>query len=245
MLSEITCPKCTKTLNTSLFNINTGFGRCDRCEALFSSEDIGLGQSPQIHNLPPKAIPHQVDTVEQSSSHGETTIVRKGSNPALKAFMTFFSIFWNAVSWGVMGSMYWDFFANGGSFHFAMMMPHPLIGIAIAYYTLTLWINKTTFHIDQEKLTVKTGPLKWFGDSVTLRSQIESIFIKEDVAMTKNGHPVYSLNLFAKLKSGDEVKILRNSSNKKELYFIESILERSLGLRDDAREDQYLRPSGS
>jgi hypothetical protein len=235
MLEKITCPKCKKTLSTMVFNIETNIGRCDYCACLFSGSDIGLGQNTTSSFQKPV-----IKEAKRVSCHREGSalvITRSWYQSGLFGFLLLFGGIFFGVSLAIMTPLYLDFFKEG-KFHFAMLFPHPFIGIGALYYASCVLVNKTRIVVDGREVKANHGPLPWFGSKSIARHEIESISLKEYTSYTKNNVPVFSFSIEIHKKGGAVLTLLKGISEKQQALYIEQNLESFMGLADKPELDR-------
>jgi len=112
-------------------------------------------------------------------------------------FLLFFCIFWD----GFLIAWYTGLGLSGGVDIVFMLFPliHVAVGLGLTYYTVALFINKTTIKVNQDAIEIKHAPLPWFGAKTIETKNIKQLYVKEKANRGKNG-TTYTYQLFAQQK---------------------------------------------
>jgi hypothetical protein len=95
--------------------------------------------------------------------------------------VTFFCIAWDAflVRW------YWTALADPTHSRalFALVFPigHVAVGVVLTYYTLALYLNRTTIRLDHREAIVEHRPLPWRGARRASLEGLRSVYYREVV----------------------------------------------------------------
>ncbi len=145
-------------------------------------------------------------------------------------FFLFFSIFWNAISWTIFGGM----LSSGAPlFAIAMLSFHLLAGIGLAYFTLSLFMNKTSIDVTDNVFNMTHGPIPTWKKSHQYDIQdIEQLYVKKKIKIQK-GKEKETIILRAKLTEGRDIELLNLPTSKvQDLQKLEEEIEEFLGLVD-------------
>lgn len=131
-------------------------------------------------------------------------------------FLLFFSLFWNSI-------LFVFLFVVPFPAKFALGF-HLAAGVAIGWYTLCLFLNKTTFVITPRDFSLTTKPIFAFGyGAVTInRGDFKQIYVREHKKRSKNG-----VNFQYKLH------LLENNDRSRELPFSCTDPEQALFIRHE------------
>jgi hypothetical protein len=143
-------------------------------------------------------------------------------------FLLFFCLMWN----GMLISFYGILFA-AGSPPMLLLFPslHVMAGAFITYFTLAGFVNRTTFTIEADHLTVRHGPLPWRGNVDVSTASLTQLFCTEQVSRSRNGTTVrYGVD--AVLKDGRHLKLASGLDAREQALYIEQSIEKHLGIQD-------------
>ncbi len=169
------------------------------------------------------------DKIQVIDDHHDLSISYKWMSPKAY-FLFFFSIMWNGflLFWYSMTFI-------GGAPLIALLFPliHVVIGVGLGYYSLALFLNKTTLNVSGDNLKIKHSPLPWLGNNLNLDvNDLEQLYVKE-YKKSREGNTYYSYELRGKVVGGKDIKVLglqdMESFEAKEL---ERKIEDFLGIQD-------------
>ena len=110
----------------------------------------------------------------------------------------------------------------------------PLIAvfaIALNYYAVAQWFNRTHIFVSQGKLAVQHRPLPFFG-SVTLSApDLKQLYTKEDVSHGR-GRESVRYEVHAVTHSGKNIKLVDGLDTSEQALFVEQEIEKYLGIQD-------------
>lgn len=144
-------------------------------------------------------------------------------------FFLFFSIFWNAISFGA-------FLGAGAAAGTGVlfMLPFLAIGMGMAYYTGALFVNKTSLSVSEEFLTVGAGPLPWPGTKKIPVGDLKQLYVKQQEHYNQEqGTTYYTYQLRAKLEGEIEENLMvLDEADAKVVKVVEQKIEKYLGITD-------------
>ena len=139
--------------------------------------------------------------------------------------LLFAAVFWNAIVLVFL-------FTGAGLF----IIIHLLVGIFLAWFTLTRFMNTTTITVDRNKMLLEHGPIPWpFSkeQNIPARALVQLFVNKSSVRI--NDQSTY--NLVAKLDTGVEVKLLKSEQDRELLNELETTIETYLEIENDSSLD--------
>jgi len=156
-------------------------------------------------------------------------------------FLVFFCVFWNGflVFWYSTATAGVDWSAGLGAIKGdrLMMLLFPVIhvgvGVGLTYFTLCGFLNSTVVDVSPRQISVKHGPLPWFGNRIVEAMQVAQIYREEIVRRGKNG-PHTSYQLSVATKDNRKLKLLSGLETPDLALYLEQEIERHLGIRDQA-----------
>ena len=140
--------------------------------------------------------------------------------------LAIFCVFWD----GFLFFWYWIALRTGaGKEMFLGPILHVLVGAGITYGVLAGFINRTVISFDRQQLSVRHGPLPWWGNRAVPIREIRQLFTKES-NVKKNGASTY--NLFYTTADGRAKKLLSGLDSPDTVVFIEQQIEGWLNISD-------------
>ncbi len=120
-------------------------------------------------------------------------------------------------------------------------------GLFLTYITLAGFLNATVITVRQGYLTVVHVPLPWFQPPPLHTADIAQFFVRRQVVVYTEGfimreiHSVYEV--WAQLRQGREVQLIRYLGTPEQALFIEQELEMFLGITDRPVPGEWERRS--
>lgn len=167
-------------------------------------------------------------------------IIRWKNRPAARWFLLFFSVIWNGILLVVLFAL-----SQGTELPFWISF-HFLAGIGMAYFTLTLFLNKNEISAGRSGLIVKKGPIPTIGHNQRYRyEEVEQLYVKQNGSSTTNGRKTYYYALTLRTKGGKD-KSLAGWLKQADALELERRIEDHLGIEDapielDSRAVDMLR----
>jgi hypothetical protein len=232
-LNAVTCPSCGSTLRESDISRETLAGRCPACHTLIDLRASGLdGPVPVVADGGPgdarEVLPVPLPARVWVETRGrDLTIVRRWFSWG-HLLLLFFCVIW----FGFLAVWYGMAFAMDAPLVFKLFpLVHLGAGVVIAYLTLTGFVNRTTFRVERDHLTVRHGPLPWPGNLDVSTLQLDQLFCTQQVSRGKNGTTV-RYNVEALTKDGRHLKLVKGLDAREQALFIEQTIEGHLGIRN-------------
>jgi hypothetical protein len=142
---------------------------------------------------------------------------------------------WNSFLVG----FYWLALTSGDRFFMWLSVifcaPHVALGLLFVYATLALFLNRTVIKATSEFITVRHGPLPWWGNRSLPLDELEGLYCykhtrKDSVSVW------YSVN--ALTKGAKKVELVTDLHKVAEALFIKQELERWLKIDDGGVRDE-------
>lgn len=157
-----------------------------------------------------------------------------GGRGVFGILLVFALIFMGVSAMGFYSSM------SGGSLNLADMMYlpilFPVIGLALIYFSLAKMLNKTVLTAGPAGVSVRQGPIPWFGNREVPSADIDKIYCESYERKSRSGEGPVSVSmafilyrLCAKLTSGRKVVLLADLDQCYEAFFVNRQLSRQLG----------------
>ncbi|MCO4794023.1 MAG: hypothetical protein KC493_09935 [Bacteriovoracaceae bacterium] len=150
-------------------------------------------------------------------------------------FFMFFSVFWNAITWTILPSV----FAKKEP-EMLIFLLFPAIGLGMIYFTLVLAFNKIKLTINATTAVTKVGPLPWMGNFKINRNQISQIYVEQYVSYTKNDEPIYRFAIKA-ISQGGRVHeyVMKGLQHYEEALVIEKCIEDLWSIQDKSVREEF------
>jgi hypothetical protein len=151
-------------------------------------------------------------------------------------FLGPFCIAWNAFLIGWYSMAVSDHGPPGAMKFIMLIFPvaHVAVGLGLAYFCLALLINRTTVRVAFGEMSIRHGPLPAPGNRTIPADDIDQLYVKHQMSSGKNGSTSHTYPLLARLKSGQEIKLLPRNSDVDVSRAVEQLVETHLSIRDEA-----------
>ena len=230
---KLDCPKCAAEISAPNMNLERMVAKCDNCHSVFSFADNFRGSL-----LPPKLDVPQPDKVTVKRTGGHLQVQWRWFH-WMFLFLTAFALFWNGIIFSMVGAA---LFGVGEGGFFVLALPHFWVGLALIYYVLTGYLNKTAVTVDYNQLTVRHGPLPWWGNRDIKTARIVQLYTKQNFSRWHRGNAwTGNFELHAVLKQGKHEKLLSGLDSSEHALFVEQTLEEYLGIEDYPVRGEYGR----
>jgi hypothetical protein len=113
-------------------------------------------------------------------------------------------------------------------------LPHAAVGLLLIYATLAGLLNRTVIKVTSEFLTVRHGPVPWFGNRRMRLDELEWLSCEKETDPEKKGRS-YVYGVKALTKGASKVDLITDLE-KAQARFIKQELERWLHLDDQGVE---------
>jgi hypothetical protein len=226
---KLNCPNCGRSIPAEDVNIALAIAKCSGCDQVFNfAKEVGLPalrpDSKTPVPMPPKF------TVEEL---GSELVIRWSWYSHAVWFLLFFCIFWDGflIFWYSMAF----FGASQGMGAVAILfllfpLLHVAVGVGLTYFVFCSFINSTVIRISQGELTVRHGPLPWFGNHTLATFEISQLYCSEKVSNNRRGYHVhYDLNV---MRSDNTKLSLLTLEELDQVLYLEQKLESCLKIED-------------
>ena len=223
---KIHCPDCGQIIPAEQVNLESGFAKCLACNAVFDfkkrlgprDQARATGDGPSISE--PLVIPRPPRMrVEQFA--GSWTVSWRWLS-AQHFLMLFFCIAWDSflIFWYKIA-----FSSHAPCIMVIFPVAHVAVGVGLTYSVLTGFLNRTRVKLGYGELSIRHGPLPWWGNQDIAANNIEQLYCQRS-KMQKNGQ--FSWNLCAVLKKGEKVTLLTGFDSPDEAGYLVYELESRL-----------------
>jgi ribosomal protein S27AE len=235
---KLDCPKCGNEILADNMNLDRMVAKCDKCHSVFSFADKFDSSNLSYRLDAPKP-----DKVEVENDGSRLILHWRWFNWTF-VLITVFALFWNGIMFSFVGGALVDGLQGEdliSAFPF-LCFPHFWVGLALIYYVLTGYLNKTTVTADYTHLKVQHSPLPWWGQKQMDTADIVQLYAKENNSRYYRGNVwTGSYELHAILNKGKHVKLLSGLDSSEHALFAEKALEEFLGIDDRPVRGEYGR----
>jgi hypothetical protein len=106
-----------------------------------------------------------------------------------------------------------------------------ILGIGLTYYVLTGYTNKTQVDVDFNSITIRHGPLPFWGNKKVSSKTIKQLYCKKEVFFDSR-YRYISFAVHAITNDRRNIKLLSGLDNSEQALFIEQEIERFLNIKD-------------
>jgi hypothetical protein len=214
-----------------------GIVSCRHCGAIYDLTRVGRPPTDAADS-PPVERKESLDRAPAAMPHGFT--VEKGGSDLLRIrwrwfkpmalFLVFFCVVWNGILIGVysLGTS-----TDAGLPFIVYLFPlgHVAVGLGLTYYTVALFLNRTTVTVKPHELRVRHAPLPWSPSHTIPVRDLEQLYVERKVTHTKNGTDV-TFQLMAVTRAHTGRELIGGLSELDQALYLEQEIESVLGLRD-------------
>ncbi len=227
MYRNLSCPNCQEKILSSDINLNKGLAKCSSCHVLFNIEE----ESPNGHLLPAArkeeifVIPKGIEILKMMS---ELEIEMRWRHTA-SWFLMLFTLIWN----GILIPMALIIILSGEFSALIFMSLHLAVGVGLAYWCIATLFNTTYINVDNNYITIEHRPFSLFFKEHQLETpQVEQLYVKKYSNGSTNGVPNYVYAVMAKMRSKEEIQIIKGISKPQQARYIEQEIENFVGIVD-------------
>jgi hypothetical protein len=231
---KLYCPKCAAEIPAVNMNISRLVAKCGQCDSVFSfAGEFGPNHAQTLDAPQPAKV--------RVVSLGSTFTLQWRWFSWMLIWPTIFAMFWNGIMLFFVGSIFSNTEDPAALFPF-LCFPHVWVGLAIAYYVLTGYLNKTLVTLDYDQLTIRHGPMPWWGKKNVATASIVQLYAKENNSRFHFRNPwTGNYELHAILKKGGHIKLLSGLDSSEHALFVERVIENRLRIEDTPVRGEYGR----
>lgn len=227
-LLEVDCPNCGSLVNPKNININNSMGKCDSCQEVFSFEEDHFFFNDRP-GRPEMIMPEGTDVLTLSESLDIRINWFKSYSKGGLGFLTFFTFMWNAI----VGFFAFNMIASGAAGALIGLSMHLVVGLGLAYWLGSIFLNKTDIIISKDKIRITAGPLRnpFKPDKIIDVTDLKQFYVNRYVSSTTNGQPNHAYALYAISTNNTKQEIIKGMNKETQLY-LEQEIERYLKIKD-------------
>jgi hypothetical protein len=233
-MSVLSCERCGKAYGAADVNVQLGLATCRGCDTVYQLSPPAVAPRPQ-RERGRLGIPEGWS----EGTDGQGLLLRRRWRGPTAYFLLLFCLFWD----GIVG-VFW-LGALGGALEQSgevseappifFLLPHTLVGLGLTYVMLASLLNTTELRVGGGRLTVRHGPVPWWGSRDVPTAGLRQLFVSES-SVRVNRRPTYNL---CYLDDGSVARTLVSSlQTVAELRWAEQRIEERLEIKDEAVADE-------
>lgn len=234
---ELNCEECGREISGQDININSTLAKCPNCGTVHFIEDKAFFLGDR-HNRPEMMIPEGTEVLHLPSSL-DIRIRKYHASPKTSfSFKVFFTLFWNVSLFFALGMI-----LSAGVGAVALFLgAHIAVGIVMLLNLLETFINHTDVIVDDYDLSISNSPISgfWNREKRIPKNEIDQLYVSRYVSSKTNNVPNYAYALYAVLKNGQKIKLIKGMNKQTQLY-IEQEVERYLSIKDRRVPDEIIK----
>lgn len=227
------CPSCNHFIKADDININKLIAKCSNCSHVFSFENV-QARDLGVYTRPDMLIPSGLEVLKlQSELDIQVNWFRNVSKSSF-AFTMLFTLIWNLVllPFVIMALV-------TGAYNILLFTSaHVAVGIAMLMRMIAMFINTTHINVSRSSLEITTTPLpSLFRRNKKIPvDRVQQLYVTRYVDSRTNGNPNYAFALYAVLKNGEKLQLVKGMNEATQKY-LEYEIESFLGIKDRPVED--------
>lgn len=242
---RISCDSCGALIPASDVNVEKLVAKCRRCHSVFAfGSRLGHAPAPRVRPPLPRGLRIESGEPPTPSEGGYRSAPSAARGPLVisrrwfrmhHVFMLLFAIFWDGflVVWYSLG------IASGAPIEMLLFpLLHVAVGIGITYGALMGLINRTTIRVEAGRLTVRHGPLPWFGNLTTDATRLRQLYLRRQTHRTENGGSYPTWKVLAETDTLEAQPIVSKLNDRDQAEYIEWVIEEHLGIENVPRDEE-------
>jgi hypothetical protein len=226
---SLLCPICGTALAPDDISVARAVATCSACGAVtsvdrFGSRGSGTRAAPAPARRNRRAVPRPDHfSVRDDGSRLRIRfcwIWRRFTGPAMMCFL------WS----GFLVGWYWSALRTERPMMWISLIftiPHTAVGLLLVYGTLAGLLNQTVITVTSEFLTVRNGPVPWWGNRRVPTDELERLYCCKESDSAERGWEDCVYGVTALTKGADKVELVTDLDGDQAL-FIQQELERWL-----------------
>jgi hypothetical protein len=227
---QVHCPTCGALLLADDMSLETLAGKCRRCNSLVDlSPHLPSRQAP-ARERPRVPTPRRFVVEDTGDS---LRIIRRWYGPEIVVgglfclFWDGFLVLWyfNAVNQVLAGQ-------RGAWLAICFPVLHLAVGVGLTYSVIAGLLNRTIISVQAGMVTVRHGPVPWFGYFQIATERIDQIFCEQRLGSPGRNSRRSSIDVRIVTKDNEKQTMVSSLGELDEALFIEQQMEAYLGIAD-------------
>lgn len=230
-LQPLLCPSCQHEVGADALNPEKGTAQCPHCYHVFGfSHDSATGQL-----RPEQLLPDGLEVLKLRSELDLRLRWMHTTSAWNRKFFILFTTLWNLILLPFVITVV----VSGNLGILLFLSLHLLVGLGLIGYLAAIYVNTTEVSVTPDRVRISSGPIRFpFGKAREWPAkEVDQLYVSRYTAGTQNGSPRYAYALYAILKSGDKVSLLRGMNQRTQAY-LEQEIESYLGIANRPVADE-------
>ncbi|MEO6130308.1 MAG: hypothetical protein ABIQ02_00565 [Saprospiraceae bacterium] len=227
----LTCPRCHHLISGGNIKVEKTRARCSHCQYEFGF----TFDRTNSFLIPELLIPKGIEELKLRTELDLRLRWKETTSKEGRWIILLFASFWNLILlpfviglivmglWGIL------FFLS----------IHLLIGLGMMWHLATIYFNSTSISVTKDRIRITTLPLKhplWRRKDIDTGT-IDQLYVSKYEQSTTNGEPNYAYALYALLKTGEKISLIRGMNFETQAY-IEKAIEDYLEIKNVKVSDE-------
>ncbi|MEB2313031.1 MAG: hypothetical protein OZ921_01570 [Sorangiineae bacterium] len=222
-MTVLSCPACHTPFAPGNVNLELGIASCLTCGSV---REIGARRGALQRGGRSSADATGLTVSDDAPS----PMVRWSWRGWQVLFLLVWCVIWNSILFQTVGTVV----AEGAIQVLAFASIHIAVGVGMTYFLVASMFNSTTVSVDAEEVSVRHGPLPWWGGRILARAQIRQFYVIE--VRGSKGRRTY--DVMTELDRGDRTKLVGGLTQGR-ARFLEDWLERHTGIADQPVDGEH------
>lgn len=159
--------------------------------------------------------------------------------------LLFFAVIWNAfIAFFTFMAVFGGMESSGddpGIMIFCFLTPFYAVGIGMAWYVLTGFLNQTHIQVRSKGISTTHGPVPWMGMSShnCKREDVAQVYCSRRVAYSSNDVPVYVYDVHYVKHGGEDSELVKGLDSIHKAIYIEQVIEKLYKIDDTPVEGEH------
>lgn len=233
---QVTCPQCGSAILADQLNMSHMMANCTSCNTLFNFAEQVSSDVESVGTLKESIAAPRPEKVKREHD-GLSLVLRWRWFNYSVLFLIPFALFWNGMVFSFLSFSTLFSFDTGdglpgpaGMFPL-FVLPHTLIGIMLIYYIASLLLNQTRVDISHHEVSVRHGPLPWWGSKTVSTSEINQLYTRETISRGRNSRrATYEVHMID--QKNTHKKLITGLESAEFAFYVEQEIEDHLGIQD-------------
>jgi hypothetical protein len=223
------CPSCDHFIKADDINIQKLVAKCTHCSHVFSFGSSNVPRELSGYSRPEMLIPDGLETLKLQNELDVQVDWFRSVPRSSFVFTLIFTLIWNLVLLPVVLTA----LLTGTYIVLLFTSVHLLVGLGMLFHLIGIFTNTTHVNVSRRYLEIRTSPLPalFRRNKKIPVENIDQLYVTRYVASRTNGNPNFAYALYAILKNGKKLKLVKGMNEETQKY-LEYEIESFLGIKD-------------
>lgn len=230
----LSCPNCEHFVKAEDINIDKTLAKCSNCDHVFNFGH-NYPHLADAYSRPDLLIPEGLEVLKLRSELDVQVNWWKSGSKGFTGFLLTFTLMWNLILLPFVITA----IASGQLYILLFTSVHLLVGISMLARVFAQFFNTTHVNLTRRYLEIKTRPVPdlFRKDRKIPVEEIEQLYVTKYVSARKNNTPQYAHALYALLKNGKKIRLVKGMNLETQRY-LEHEMESFLHIEDEKVEGE-------